>query len=508
MAGLLSFSGSSPGYASAVQPPEIRYVKCAGRDLAYEVVGSGTAGFVVFLDMGAHLDLMWTDPAWGQQVDRFGEHWRAVLFQMRGIGQSEPVERLPALEEQAADIATVMDAVGLPRAQVMGSGATAPAAVVFAATHPDRVDGLVLLCPFLSAPLADDPDLTGWEPGEARRWAEGWLDNADRWGSGVIIECWDPVIASPRVNRQVAVLERTVASRPVARAYIEAAMRADVSRIAPQVQCPVRVLHMPTTTVPEAVSRHAAELFPAGELRVLRPSEPGMSFGESFAVVWEHNAELVSGETAAPADRLLATVMFEDVVGSTVLVSEIGDDAWGRLVVQRDRLVRACIEDHGGRINHTAGDGSMSTLPGPEVAIRCAEQLHEVVRDMDHQLRIGIHTGECERIGDDLAGLAVHVAARIGAAAAPGETLVSRTVSDLVSTSGLAFHSRGIHQLKGVPGDWELLAASDSAPVASVPAPPPEPRLSDRLIVSAARRAPRVLTALNRLDSGRARRRS
>ena len=491
-----------------MQPPEIRYAKCAGRDLAYEVVGSGTAGFVVFLDIGAHLDLMWTDPAWAQQVDRFGEQWRAALFQMRGIGQSEPVARLPTLEEQASDIATVMDAVGLPRAQIMAAGATAPAAVVFAAAHPDRADGLVLLCPFLSAPLADDPDLTGWEPGEARRWAEGWLAHADRWGSGVIVDGWDPAIASPRVYRQAALLERTVASRPVARAYIEAAMRTDVSRIATQVQCPVRVLHMPTNTLPEAVSRHAAELFPAGELRVLRPSEPGMSFGESFAAVWEHNAELVSGRAATPSDRLLATVMFEDVVGSTVLVSEIGDDAWGRLVVQRDRLVRDCIEDHGGRIVHTAGDGSMSTLPGPEVAIRCAEQLHELMRQTELVLRIGIHTGECERIGDDLAGLAVHVAARIGTAAAPGETLVSRTVGDLVASSGLTFSSRGIHRLKGVPGDWELLAATGRTTVASVPAPSPTPRLSDRLIVTAARRAPRVLTALNRLDSARSRRRS
>jgi class 3 adenylate cyclase len=285
-------------------------------------------------------------------------------------------------------------------------------------------------------------------------------------------------------------------------------MRTDVSRIAPQVQCPVRVLHMPTNTLPEAVSRHASELFPAGELRVLPPSEPGMSFGESFAVVWEHNTELVSGRAATPSDRLLATVMFEDVVGSTMLISEIGDDAWGRLSVQHDRLVRDCIEDHGGRVIRTAGDGSMCTLPGPEGAIRCAELLHEVVRPLELELRVGIHTGECERIGDDLAGLAVHVAARIGAAAAPGETFVSRTVSDLVASSGLNFASRGIHQLKGVPGDWELLAATGSTTVTSVPAQPPKPRLSDRFIVTAAGRAPRILTALNRLDSARSRRRS
>jgi pimeloyl-ACP methyl ester carboxylesterase len=242
------------------EPPEIRYVSCGGRELAYQVMGSGTAGFVVCLDIPAHLDLMWTDPAWGQQVDRFGAAWRAAFFQMRGIGQSEPVERLPTLEEQAGDIVTVMDAVGLPRAQIFGSGATAPGAVVFAAAYPDRVDGLVLLCPFLSGPLADDPDLTGWESGAARRWAEWWLENADRWGSGVIVDGWDPAIASPRVYRQAALLERTAASRPVARAYIEAAMRTDVSRIATQVQCPVRVLHMPTSPLPEAVSRLRPQL--------------------------------------------------------------------------------------------------------------------------------------------------------------------------------------------------------------------------------------------------------
>jgi class 3 adenylate cyclase len=148
----------------------------------------------------------------------------------------------------------------------------------------------------------------------------------------------------------------------------------------------------------------------------------------------------------------------------------------------------------------------MCTLPGPAAAIRCAEQLHQVVGSLELDLRVGIHTGECERIGDDLAGMAVHVAARIGAAAAPGETLVSRTVSDLVAGSGVNFVRRGIHELKGVPGDWELLAATGNTPERSAPARPPKPRLSDRLIVTAARRMPRVLTAVNRLESARSRR--
>ena len=491
-----------------MEPPEIQYVKCGGRDVAYQALGSGAVPFVGYFEIGAHLDLMWTDPAWVQQAERFSELWRVAFFQMRGIGLSEPVDRRPTLEEQASDIAAVMDAAGMPRAQVIALGATAPGAVVFAASYPDRVDGLVLVCPYLSMPLADDPDLTGWEPGAARRFADWWLENVERWGSGIVVDGWDPAIASPRNYRQLGLLERTAASPPVARAYVEAAMRTDVSRIASEVQCPVRVLHMPTNRLPEAVSRHAAELFPKGELRVLRPTQPGMSWGESLAPVWEHNAELVSGRATTPSDRVLATVMFEDVVGSTTLISQIGDDAWGELRVRRDRLVLDCVEEHGGRVVQTAGDGSMCTLPGPAVALRCAEQLREVVRTVELELRVGIHTGECERIGNDLSGMAVHVAARIGAAAAPGETLVSRTVSDLAAGSGLNFASRGIHQLKGVPGDWELLAATGSTTVPSVPAQPPKPRLSDRLIVTAARRAPRVLTALNRFDSARSRRRS
>ena len=225
-------------------------------------------------------------------------------------------------------------------------------------------------------------------------------------------------------------------------------------------------------------------------------------------MVWEHNTELLSGQATPPSDRVVATVVFEDVVSSTALASKIGDDAWGKVRVKRERLVRDCVEDHGGRVISTAGDGSMCTLPGPAVAIRCAEKLHQVVRPLELELRVGIHTGECERIGNELSGMAVHVAARIGAAAAPGETLVSRAVSDLVAGSGLNFASRGIRQLKGVPGEWELLAATGSTAVPSVPAQPPEPRLSDRLIVTMARRAPRVLTALNRFDSARSRRRS
>jgi class 3 adenylate cyclase/pimeloyl-ACP methyl ester carboxylesterase len=511
-------SSMSPGAArtarprvasvAVAEPPEIRYVDCDGRDLAYQVVGTGSSGVVCILELSTHLDLLWTDPAWSNQFERFGSLWRAALFQLRGVGLSEPVDRRPTLEEQASDILAVMDAAGIERAVVFTAFSTSAGAIVFAASHPERVEALLMLDPLVSGPLSADPDLTGWEPGEARAYMDRWFEVADRWGSGGVVDVWDPALASPRAYRQVGLLERTSASRPVARAYIQAAMRADVSSVAVHVHAPAHVLHMPTNPLPEAVARHTADLFPSGELHIVRSTQPGMSWGESFVVFFEYVVELLSGRPASPSDRLLATVMFEDVVGSTMLVAEIGDDAWRELRLKRDRLVTNCVEEHAGWIISTAGDGSMCTFPGPAFALRCAEQLHEAVRPLGILLRIGIHTGECERIGNDLAGLAVHIAARIGANAAPGQTLVSRTVADLVTGSELRLDSEGIHKLSGVPGSWELLAAATSAAGPARPAEPPAPRLTDRAVVLAARRVPQLVSAVSRLEQARARRRA
>ena len=490
-----------------IEPPEIRYVQCGGRDLAYQVAGSGPAEIVNVLEITVHLDLLWTDPAWAQQFERFGSVWRMAIFQLRGVGLSDPSERRPTAEEQASDILAVMDAAGMRRAIIFASFSTVAGAVVLAASHPERVRALLLLEPLLSGPMAADPDLTGWEPGEAQAYAERWLEIADRWGTGAGVDGWDPAIASPRTRRQVGLLERTSASRPVGRAYMDAALSTDVSRVAPLVSVPTHVLHMPTNRLPEAVARHAADLFSGGELHIVRPSQPGMSWGESFVVFFEYVTELLSGQPQSPSDRLLATVMFEDVVGSTSLVSEIGDDSWRELRVRRDRLVADAVDTHGGQVIKTAGDGSMCSFAGPAAAVRCAERLHEDSSQLDLRLRVGIHTGECERIGNDLAGLAVHIAARIGAAASPGETLVSRTVTDLVAGSELRFESRGMHELKGVPGRWELLAAVGDNRVKDHPMQPPAPRLADRAVLAASRRAPRIVSALYRLDRARAQRR-
>ena len=481
-------------------------MECDGRDVAYQVTGAGSRGLVIVLEVAAHLDLIWTDSAWSNMFERFDPLARIAMFQMRGIGLSEPVERRPTAEEQAHDIERVMDAAGIDRAIVEGAASTAAGSVVFAATHPERVEALVLVEPLLSGVLAEMPDLTGWEAGEARAYAALWHRAADNWGSGAHMDAWDPVIASPRTYRQVGLLERTAASRPVARAYIESLLRTDVSRVAGQVQAPVRVLHAPTNPIPEAVMRHAAQLFPNGEFQWLPPSQAGMSWGESFVAIGHHFAEMITGQSIDGTDRVLATLMFEDVVGSTTLVAHIGDQAWRELMVNRDRTVADLVDDHDGRVVSTAGDGSMLFLPGADAALQCAQRLHQAMRELDLEVRIGIHTGECERVGNDLAGLAVHVAARIGAAAEPGQTLASRATADMVAGSEWRLESRGQQELKGIPGTWELLAVRPmTAQTADIPAAP-APRLGDRAIIAAARRAPRFIGVISRLGIVRGRR--
>jgi class 3 adenylate cyclase len=262
------------------------------------------------------------------------------------------------------------------------------------------------------------------------------------------------------------------------------------------------VLTTPDGVQPVAFGRHVADLLPNSEFHLLPPSTAAHSFAEFFGPAVDHVERLVAGGRSVPSgERVLATVMFTDIVGSTELAAELGDHDWRGLLSRHGQLLREHLDAAGGRLVDTAGDGSLSIFDGPARAIRCGVALtSEVRRELGVELRVGLHTGECERIGDDIAGIAVHIGARVGALAGAGEVWVSRTVRDLVAGSGIEFVSRGQHSLKGVPGEWELfsVASGSTAPVAVV-AQPPELRPADRVLLRVARRAPRVLRAAGRI---------
>jgi class 3 adenylate cyclase len=320
------------------------------------------------------------------------------------------------------------------------------------------------------------------------------------------MDVWDPVIADAG-RSTMAMLERTSASPATAAAVYEAASTSDVRDVLGLIRCPVRVLRHPSFTLPEASVRLVAERIPNATYHVLPSSQPYMGLLEPARPAVEHLLDLSSGGGATPEfDRELATLLFTDVVGSTELLERMGDAAWSDVRRRHEHDIRSAVEAAGGALVDVAGDGSFSLLGGPAAAIRCAREISERAAPLGLTIRSGVHFGECQRNGGGVTGLAVHIAARVGAAARPGEIWVSRTVRDVVGGSGIRLRSRGVHELKGVPEPWELYAVADDDDDVSVPAEPPRVRPTDRALVTMARRAPRVMRAVARLDGARRRR--
>jgi len=441
--------------------PETRYVSVGDADVAYQVVGEGPPDLVYFCPLGSNIDLLWGSSFVPEFVDRVASSCRLILFDRRGTGVSDPVARdaLPTWETLSEDVGVVLDDVGITRAAILASAETGPMAILYAAAHPQRVTALSLVNSHARY-IADDDYPIGFSPKTldafVRMTARGWgsLDYAR--------------IVIPSRADDLEFLEWTAMSmrssatpRNAAAQYAYLLRNIDVRQVLPVVQAPTLVLHVRDAEYPPlAFGRYLAEHIEGAKLVELPGADSGMA-GEHMEMLAEELVEFLTGERPVEIDRILTTVLFTDIVGSTKHAATLGDRRWRALLDKHDRTVREQLRRFRGREIKTTGDGFVAAFDGPARAIRCAVSTVEVTRSQGIELRVGMHTGECEVRGDDLAGLAVHIAARVGASACSGEVLVSSTVKDLVEGSGLEFEDRGEQELKGVPGRWRLYAVAD-----------------------------------------------
>jgi class 3 adenylate cyclase/pimeloyl-ACP methyl ester carboxylesterase len=469
-------------------------------------VGSGDRPLIQINAAAGNLDLLWTDAGTCNAFLRGGERGECVMYDQLGQGLSDPVDHVPTLEDRAADLGAVMDAAGFESATISAVFYGCLAVLVFAAQYPERVDGVVLLNPFAQGWRSGAfEELVGWEDAEqVEAYDRAWHEVFDHWGRGDALRLEIPALATRRNVLLWGLLERAAASPGMVRAIHQAASAADVREILPSVQARALVLRTPGHSIPEAAVRYMAELLPGASYELL---EVAGSVGE-FSGNYQRRIEqfMFGAARDVNPDRALMTVLFTDIVGSTERVALLGDARWREVLVAHERMLRREVESAGGRVVELIGDGSLSTFDGPARAIRCAERVSAAAADLDVEIRAGLHTGECEVIADGVAGVAVHIAARVSARARGGEVLVSRTVRDLVTGSGIALQPRREHELKGVPGSWELFAVG--AETAPLPAPDQnrDLRPTDRFALLAARHTPGLLRAASRIGTRRGRR--
>lgn len=490
--------------------PEARYVERDGALLAYQVVGDGSAELLFVGESAQHFDLAWTDPDIHEAYERAATWSRTAYMQMRGLGLSERIQYWPTPDQQADDVLAVLDAANMRHATLVGSLTTCGAVALAAAKAPDRVAGLVLFKGVACGPLSPDAQQNGWTVEQAAAYAAGWRAVAQRWGSGSTLEMWDPVCATPYNRRLMAMLERCSASPVFAQTYVAEGLAFDYTACLPAIQAPTRVLYAPTAREPEAAVRRTAELIANATFHALEPTPPGASIGDTYVEVWRHVEEVATGQSRQPdTGRFLGTVLFTDLVASTELLVRLGDSSYRELLAAHERQVRLHVEQAGGRLLNVTGDGTFSLFDGPTKAVRCADAIRRDAEQLGVQVRAGVHAGELERTGHDVTGLAVHIGARVGAQAGPGEVLVSRTVHDVVAGSGLSFTSRGERELKGVPGRWELFSlVSAGEQAALLPVEASMATVLDRAALRTARSAPGAMRAVLRIGNAVQRRRN
>jgi class 3 adenylate cyclase len=438
--------------------PAVRYAASGDLSIAYQVVGDGPVDLVWVPGFVSHVEILWELPLWRRLLDRLSSFARVVIFDKREQGLSDRTGAPPTLEDIAGDLGAVMDAAGSERATIVGLSEGGPAALLFAASHPQRVSGLALVGSY--ARLSRAPDNPAGVPAERLR---DFVERVvEEWGGPTALALWfgaeeadDPALAE-----WWARLLRAGTSPGGARALLRLYEELDARPALSSISAPTLVVHgRDDALVPAALGRAVADAIPGA--RYLELPGPHLPFavddGRAFSAAVE---ELVTGRLAEPdPERVLATVLVTDIVGSTGQATALGDRAWRELLQRHDDASRREFERFRGREVKQTGDGFLATFDGPARAVRCAAAIRDALAPLGLSLRTGVHTGECELRGADVSGIAVHIAARVGAAAGPGEVLVSSTVHDLVIGSGLEFEERGERELAGVPGSWRLFMA-------------------------------------------------
>ena len=441
-----------------MDPPETRYARSGDVNIAYQVVGEGPLDLVFVMGWVSHLDYFWEEPSFARFLLRLASFSRLILFDKRGTGLSDRVSlnELPTLEQRMDDVRAVMDAVGSERAALMGVSEGGPLCALFAATYPERTAALVMLGAYARRVWAPD-----YAFGATREHYDAFLEDVgSNWGGPVGLEARAPsLVDDERFRDWWATYLRMSASPGAAFALTKMNAEVDVRHVLPTISAPTLVVHRTgDRSLPVEGARFMAEKIPGARLCEL-PGDDHLPFVGDQDEILDEVEEFLTGVRRGPEpDRVLATVLFTDVVGSTERAAELGDQRWQLLLAQHHALVRHELDRWRGREIDTSGDGFLATFDGPARAIRCACAIRDSVRGLGLEIRAGLHTGEIQLVGDDVAGIAVHLGARVAALAGGSEVLVSSTVKDLVAGSGIEFEERGEHELKGVPGEWRLYA--------------------------------------------------
>jgi class 3 adenylate cyclase len=439
--------------------PETRYAKSGEVHIAYQVIGDGPFDVITSPGWISHMEYQWEQPLLAHFLRRPTNYARALLFDKRGTGMSDRTASVPTLEDFMDDLRAVLDAEGSERAALIGHFDSGAHCAMFAATYPERTTALIIVSGYAKGvrdetyPFGADPDVAAMVLAAIH----------EEWGKGTMLPLIAPSMAGdPSFLEWWARFERLSASPGAAAALYHMTAEMDIRNILKNIQVPTLIVHRAQhPTVPVEAAEYLADEIPGARLVVL-PGTDALPYTPTGGDdIMDEVQEFLTGVRGdSPSDRVLATVLFTDIVESTRRVSELGDRAWRELLDRHDTTVRRQLDRYRGTEVKSVGDGFLATFDGPARAIQCALAVRDNLQPLGLDVRAGLHTGEVERRGEDVGGIAVHIGARVAALARPGEVLASSTVKDLVVGSGIEFEARGSHVLKGVPDEWRVFAVS------------------------------------------------